>query len=98
MLPPALSLCLHVEMVGSRDCRTLYQKLERSEQMRPGIPIAWMVAFFERFCASVIDHDSLSEMGRRAEPWKSLEGKGLSLATPGWQMSLLSLRGAGLGK
>lgn len=50
------------------------------------------------FCASVMGHDSLSEMGRRAEPWKSLEGKRLSLAPTGWQMSLSSLRGAGLGK
>lgn len=50
---------------------------------------------FECFCASTMGHDSLSEMGRAAEPWKKLEGKGLSLAAPGWQMSLLSLRGAG---
>lgn len=46
--------------------------------MRPGIPTTRTGAF-ECFSASLTGHDSLSEMGRPAEPWKTaLRGKGLA--------------------
>lgn len=83
MLPPALSLSPSGSFCGvvwwgagvGRSQPEPVLEAGSWQQMRPGHPNDAGGSALECFCASMMDHDSLSEMGRAAEPWKSLEGK-----------------------
>lgn len=78
MLPPAPSLWARPVVVGGRGAggqgsvAACCWKLGADATWHPNDTEA---GAFECFCASMMGHDSLSEMGRPAEPWKSLEGE-----------------------